>query len=352
MTERTLHLIVPGALEQRTGGYLYNARMVRGLRDLDWSVSVHELNGSFPDADQDAEEAMQSALASIPEGQTVVIDGLAMGGLPGPICDHSDRLRVISLVHHPLAEETGISTEHQRRFRASERAAVGCCAGVIVTSDFTAAALRDFEVPEDRLEVVRPGTSPVPVAEGPGAGQPPALLCVASVTPRKGHDVLIRAMELVRDVPWTCVCVGSLDRASDFTQAVREQIRAAGLDGRVELTGEVSDGGLRALYHASSIFVLASHYEGYGMAIAEAVASGLPVVSTDGGAIPFTAPADAAVLVPPGDAEAFAEALREVLTDDARRAELATAARRHADTLPSWDASARAFTDAIRRLSA
>ena len=78
--------------------------------------------------------------AFTPDGQTVVIDGLAMGGLPGPVCDHSTRLRVIALVHHPLAEETGISADDQRRFRASERAALGCCAGVIVTSDFTAAA--------------------------------------------------------------------------------------------------------------------------------------------------------------------------------------------------------------------
>ena len=352
MTARTLHLVVPGALEQRTGGYLYDAHVVDGLRALGWTVRVHNLTGSFPAPDAEATESMRATLRAIPDGATVVIDGLAMGGLPGPIGEVAGRLRVISLVHHPLAEETGLSEEDRSRFRASEVAALDSCAGVIVTSPFTARVLADFDVPPDRIEVVPPGTTRRPLAEGPGAGRPPSLLCVATVAPRKGHDVLVPALEQLRDLPWTCTCAGSLDRAPDFAREVRERVRAAGLDDRIDFPGEQSEEGLGSLYRAASVFVLPSYYEGYGMALAEAIVCGLPVVSTTGGAIPFTVPAEAGILVPPGDPEAFTEALRTVLTDDACRERLARGAKSHRDAFPGWDATARAFAAAVGKLTA
>ena len=352
MTPRELHLIVPGALEQRTGGYVYDARIVDGLRRLGWTVRVHCLEGSFPDPDRKAVGAMHVALESIPTGAAVVIDGLAMGGLPGPIRDQAHRLRIISLIHHPLAEETGLSREDQRRLHESERAALELCRGVIVTSAFTAGGLAGYDVPPDRIAVAPPGTQRAPAAEGPGEGRPPALLCVATLTPRKGHDVLISALERISDVPWTCTCVGGLDRAPDFARTVRERVSRTDLDGRVDFVGEQADSVLWELYRGASMFVLASHYEGYGMVLMEAIARGLPVVTTTGGAIPSTVPPDAAILVPPGDSRALADALRTLLTDDGHRERLAAAARGHRDEIADWDVAARSFAEAIDALTA
>ena len=352
MRHEELHFVVPGPLDQLTGGYVYDGRMVAGLRELDWRVQVHNLRGRFPDPDALARDELAATLASLPDGARVVIDGLAMGGLPAPIQAHEDRLRILSLVHHPLAEETGLAAADKHRFSATERRALKHCAGVLVSSAFTARRLEAYYVPADRIRVVVPGTEPARPAVGPLPGKPPMLLSVASVTPRKGHDVLVAALARVRDLEWTCTCVGSLDRDRGFADSVRRDVSDAGLGDRIEFVGEREGDLLEALYHRASAFVLASHYEGYGMALAEGIAHGLPVVSTTGGAIPFTVPADAGILVEPGDAAAFADALRTLLTPGTMtRGDLAAAARRHAEELPSWKEAAEAFAVAVLELT-
>jgi glycosyltransferase involved in cell wall biosynthesis len=347
-----LHVVVPGPLDQLTGGYVYDAHMVAGLRELGWSVHVHNLAGSFPEPDQTALDSMRATLGSIEDDALVLIDGLAMGGLPELIEAHAGRLRILALVHHPLAEETGLSGAERRSFAERERRALDSCRGVLVSSPFSARGLQAYGVPAHRVRSVLPGTEWASYAAGPGPDADPVLLCVASVTPRKGHDVLVQALERVRDLPWKCVCVGSLDRDRAHADAVQRRISAAALEERIDFVGERGPNLIREVYHTASIFVLASFYEGYGMALAEALAHGLPVVSTTGGAIPFTVPEDAGILVPPGDASAFSAALRRVLTPaDPTRAELAAAARRHAQGLPSWRGSAEAFALAIGELA-
>ena len=351
---RNLHVVVPGSLEQRTGGYIYDARIVRGLRDLGWQVTVHNLAGTFPGGDAQARASMTSTLAAMADGTRVVIDGLAMGGLPGSVLAERARLRILSLVHHPLADETGLDAAQRARFAALERDALAACAGVLVTSEFTARRLEAFGVEPARVRAVRPGTDPARPAVGPSSDAPPALLCVASLTRRKGQDVLVDALSRVRDVPWTCVCAGSLDREADYATMVRELTRERGLADRVLFPGECAPDHLDDLYHHASLFVLPSHYEGYGMVLTDALARGLPVVSTTGGAIPHTVPGGASVLVPPGDAAALGEALRSLLADRTggeRRAELACGARRHAQGLPDWTQATKAFAEATLELT-
>lgn len=346
-----LHFVVPGPLAQRTGGYLYDARMVEGLRERGCDVVVHELPGRFPDADAVAEAALRSALVSIPGGGRVVIDGLAMGGLPGVVEEQARRLRIVALVHHPLADETGLDAPTRAHFRALERAALAPVRGVVVTSRFTAARLAEYGVGERRVRSVEPGTDRAPAARGPGPDDPPLLLAVGSVTPRKGQDLLIQALGAVRDRPWACVCAGSLERDRAFVARVRETIADQGLETRVRLVGELSGEALGAVYDSASIFVLPSWYEGYGMALTEAVARGLPIVSTTGGAIPGTVPPRAATLVAPGDVAALSEALRRWLDDPDDRQRAADAAREAATGLPTWADQVDAFATAVRELA-
>ena len=135
-------------------------------------------------------------------------------------------------------------------------------------------------------------------------------------------------------------------------------VRDAGLRDRVELPGELAGDALEALYLASSVFVLPSLHESYGMVLVEAMARGLPVVATRAGAIPETVPAEAGILVPAGDDAALAEALRSLVSDGpgelegarARRQALGLAGRRHAARLPDWEQAAAGLERALLEL--
>ena len=349
-----LHLVVPGSLARRTGGTIYDARMAARLRQLGWRVIVHNLLGRFPDVDPIARESLGEALLELPDGARVLIDGLAMGALPDVIGAHGDRLRIIALVHHLLADETGLSARERERFIVLERASLEACKGVVVTSAFTASRLQEQGVAPERLRAVHPGTEPARFAHGPDTQGLPRLLSVGALIPRKGHDVLVDALYRLRHLPWSCVCVGSLSRDPEYAAAVADQVADRGLSKRIELVGECDEDELEGYYDSSSLFVLASHYEGFGMVLREALARGLPVVSTTGGAIPEAVPQEAALLVCPGDAKKFAAALAALLADPGgseRRAELAAGARRAAACLPGWAAAGSVFAEALLELA-
>lgn len=345
----SIRLVVAGDPNQYTGGYLYDARIAQVLRTLGCAAETVGLAGRFPDADAAAARALDGALAALPDDALVVIDGLALGGLPDVAARHAGRLALVALVHHPLADEWGIAPALAARFRASERRALALVRHVIVTSAYTASHLvAAYGVAPARVSTVEPGVDrPQPVARP--ANAVPRLLCVATLVPRKGHAVLIEALARLADLPWQCEFIGG-ERDRACAEAVRAAIAAHGLGARITLRGAVAPPDLQAAYGRADVFVLPSWYEGYGMAVTEALSHGLPVVTTTGGALATTLPADAGLAVPPGDPAALAGALRRVLSDGGLRAQLTQGARAAALALPTWDGAGRRFLDVLRRL--
>ena len=352
--EGTLCLLVPGPLDQRTGGYLYNRRMMASLVDRGWPVSVPRLEGRFPDPDARARKAVVDAFGAFPADATVLVDSLVVPTLAGVPRDVVRDRRAIALVHHLASDETGIPQAIRRRLREQEQQALARASGVIVTSAYTAERVARAGSDPERIRVVVPGTDPAPTANGPPAGEPTMLLCVGALVPRKGQDVLVHALALERARRWRCVLAGSIGRDPGFVLRVRRLVEEEDLGDRIEFAGECSGEELAGLYHRASVFVLPSYFEGYGMALTEAIARGLPVISTNGGAIPHTVPGDAGILVPAGDAQALAAAVASVLEgstrEGGRRAGLAAAARRHAASLPDWETQAGALAEALRDL--
>lgn len=338
-----VHFVVPGSLDQRTGGYIYGRRLVDALRADGQHVTVHELPGRFPMVDADARLDGETTLSRLPDRATVVIDGLALPAVAGALWAEQRRLRIVLLVHHPLSLETGVDPAVAATLRHMETGALALAARIVVTSPFTRSTLvDDFAVRPARIGVVLPGTDPAPPA--PGSGEPaPVILALATLTPRKGHLVLLDALARLADRPWRLVCAGSLDRDPATTEAVRSRIAAHGIADRVTLAGELDGDALAAVWAKADVFVMPSFYEGYGMAVAEALARGMPVVTTTGGALGTTVPDGAAVKVPPGDAGAFAEGLGPLLADPAVRRAWADKARAAGAALPDWPAQARAF---------
>ena len=344
-----LDLIQPGDPSTLTGGYLYNRRVLEVLAARGWRTTVHRLDTSFPTPTPAALEQACQVLAAIPAQRLVLVDGLALGGMPDLIERHAQRLHLLGLVHHPLALETGLSAATAAALQRAEHRALAAVRGVIVTSRATARALAGYAVPAERIAVVEPGTDRAPAARGSGGG-PPELLCVATVTPRKGHAVLIEALGGLRQHDWRLTCVGSLQRCPATVAALRRQISALRLDASVRLLGEVDAATLARCYQRADLFVLPSYHEGYGMALAEAVAHALPVVSTQAGAIAETLPAGAGVLVPPGDSGALAAALDRLLEEPELRQRLAQVAAGARAALPDWAQAGRRFAAEIQRL--
>jgi glycosyltransferase involved in cell wall biosynthesis len=346
MSVRPLVFVVPGDLGSVTGGYGYDRQMIAGLRASGRAVDVVALDGGFPWPDTAALARAAQQLAAIRDGAVVVVDGLAFGAMPMFAEQHAARLCWVALVHHPLAREAGLTPQQGRALFDSERRALATVRGVIVTSEATARELNSYGMAAERVHVVTPGTDSAPLATG-SATDPVrlglSLLCVATLIPRKGHAVLIEALRGLQDRAWTLHCVGSAMWDVDTAEALCSVIAEHGLGDRVRLHGEVPTDVLQAMYGQADAFVLPSYFEGYGMALAEALAHGLPVVSTTAGAIPDTVPGNAGILVPPGDALALRSALAALLDDPALRARLAAGARAARAVLPTWPQAVARF---------
>ena len=350
-----MYVVVPGDIDTRTGGYGYDRRIIAGLRALGWTVHVVGLDEGFPAPTAAARAGAARALAAIPDRSLVLVDGLALGALPDEIEREARRVTIVALVHHPLAAETGIDPVLASLLAVNERRALAASRSVVVTSRATAAALAEYGVRPDRVTVVEPGTDPAPLSHGSIAHEPSAvshqprqvsLLCVATVTPRKGHELLLGALAAIPHRHWRLTCAGSLGRDAATVARVRALLRESGFEDRVTLAGDLDAAALAVEYDRADLFVLPTLYEGYGMAVAEALARGLPVVSTATGAIAELA-ADAGILVAPGDLPAFTEALSRAIGDPDLRARLAAGARRVRDRLPNWDAAAAAMAGAL-----
>lgn len=334
-------LLVPGALDTLTGGYLYDRRIFRELSSLGWQTQAHALDPSFPEPQAPALDRARSTIAAIPDGRLLVIDGLALAGLTPLLEEIADRLRPVALIHHPLADETGIEPDRARRLEAAEKDALALMPQVIVTSAWTRQRLQRYAVDPHRIAVVEPGIDRDEVpARAPSATL--RMLCVATLTPRKGHALLIEALARLEHHDWTLRCAGSLDLDKACAARIARQIDGAGLASRIELLGRLEPEQVRREYAGADLFVLPSYLEGYGMALAEAIAHGLPVISTTAGAIPDTVPPKAGRLVPPGDVAALSAALDELMRDRAALERLEGAARSVAGSWRSWtDAAAR-----------
>nr|WP_298056511.1 glycosyltransferase [uncultured Halomonas sp.] len=358
---RRLSLMVAGDPAQRTGGYLYDAHIVAALREQGWEIDVIGLAGTFPDTDATASSALAQALGSLADHTNVVIDGLAMGALPEVVANHSQRLDITALLHHPLGDELGLNEANQQRFHRSELAALAAVKRIIVTSHFTARRLPElaarYAMPlKASVTVVEPGVAQAPIspsADSPSEDSPSAepeetlrLLCVATLTPRKGQDILVHALAGVERGRWRCDCFGAA-RDAAFTDSVQALIDKHQLGDWVTLHGECDSETLESAYRHAHALVLPSWYEGYGMVVTEALAHGLPVITTTGGALRDTLPAGAGLSVEPGDSQALQDALSRFCTDPALRQQLRQGAIHARNALSDWQAAGAAFAKAL-----
>jgi glycosyltransferase involved in cell wall biosynthesis len=346
---RPIVFAIPGDIDLPTGGYAYDRRVMAEWMSTGRAVTYLPLPGSFPSPSADDLAKTARAFAGVPADAVLLVDGLAYGACP-PVVVAAATAPIVALVHHPLALETGIAPDRARVLHAMERVALSATRGAVVTSPATATILNaDYGVPADRIIVAVPGNDPVPRATR--IDEPPSLLAVGSVVPRKAYPLLIDALAPLKDRAWVLTIAGASDRDPAEAARLDDAVTRHGLNDRVFVTGAVEPWVLARLYAGAHAVVSSSVFEGFGMVLTEALAHGLPVIASTGGAAGDTLPDDAALKVPPGDAAALTLALAHFLDEPALGRRLADAAWRHAQALPRWPDTARTILAGLDRLA-
>ena len=342
---------IPGDLNTPTGGYAYDRRMIAELQKLGWQIDVIGLGDGFPRPDAATKATARDKLAAVPKDCPIVVDGLALGVLPEAAKELREDHLLMALVHHPLALETGLAPADVQALKTSEYDALAAARGVVVNSPSTSQLLvDDYDVPPDLITIALPGTDRGETAKGSSDGVV-RLVSVGSVVPRKGFDVLVEALAPLKNLSWRLTIAGDLTRDEATATQLDADITRHGLADRIDVLGALPADRIAALYVASDVFVLASRFEGYGMAYAEALAHGLPVVGTTAGAIPDTVPPNAGVLVEPNDVKALTRTLRMLIGNPKERQWLASGAREAGAALPTWEESAKLLAGAIETLA-
>lgn len=338
-------LLVPGPITAISGGYGYDRRIVAELRAAGHAVDVIELGGRHPVSDGAALESARAAMAQVAPDAIPVIDGLGLPAFDG-ILDRA----AVGLIHHPTSMEAGFPSDDVAWLRDAERRLFPALAGCIVTSPTTAETLASaFGVAAERIASVVPGTDEAPLSRGSG-GSTCRILSVGTLIPRKGHELLLRALARLFDLDWHLTIAGG---APDpvHAAALRNLAEDLKIAQRVTFAGVATGEALEGLWQGADVFALATEYEGYGMAIAEALKRGLPVAITKGGAAGALVPVEAGAVCEVGDVVTFSKSIRRVIFDTELRAEMAQAAWEAGQKLPGWAAQGRAFADALAKLT-
>jgi glycosyltransferase involved in cell wall biosynthesis len=337
----TVHFVLPNDIDdpaQPSGGNVYDRRICAGLIALGWSVREYAVPGAWPRPGAGEKAGLARVLESISDGAVVLLDGLVASAVPDVLVPQASRLRLIVLLHLPLGD-------------ATEGRVLGAVEAVITTSAWSRQRVLDlYGVPPHRVHVARPGVHAASLAPDSRAGS--RLLCVAAVSPHKGHDVLFDALASLADLPWSCVCVGPLDRDPCFADRLRLRAEATGIADRIRFAGPATGSALAAQYAAADLLVLASRGETYGMVVTEALAQGIPVLATAVDGLPEAlgrAPDGTrpGILVPPDDPATLAGALRRWLAESELRQRLRRSARARRGTLESWAVTAKLVSVAL-----
>jgi glycosyltransferase involved in cell wall biosynthesis len=374
--QKRIAWVLYGSLEQRTGGTIYDARVVDGLRRAGDDVRVLSLE------DGDAAHARHGFARTLPpiaRVATMAKAGLALArrieeidpeivvgdelcfrelgiafrrlGQWTPRAKRARRPRRVLLVHHLTAWEHELSPLRRRVVRAAERFAIDASDRVIVTSRTTRERLVSEGVREE-IAVVLPGADRLRGSESEsesegGGARDVQFVVLGAVVARKQVLAVVRAFARGGARDGRLAIVGSTTRDGAYVAAVREEIARLGLGERVVMDGEVDEAGVARALARADVLVMPSTLEGYGIAATEAIHAGVPVIAARAqGLEEALAPCPDATIFADDEA-ALTVALDRFAHDQALRTAMTEAARAASPRMPTWASCAEVFRAAL-----
>jgi glycosyltransferase involved in cell wall biosynthesis len=341
-------VVTVGDTGRKTGGYLYNRRVISGLRTRGFEIEEVVTGGASPDEQRTTAPRFGSTFDPS-SFDVIVVDALARIA----VSQHLDRWLasrpVVVLVHElPAVAGGGSGSKTMTRERDYEESLLRADR-LVAVSDHGKKVLLDRGVSFGRIHVVPPGFDRVPAGDASPAQRdgPVRALSVAQWIPRKGILGLVEAWMLHEREGAVLELIGETDADPDYAARVRDAIEA-GPRGSIVVSGCVDDAALGAAYASADLFALPSRYEGYGIVYAEALAHGLPIIACDAGPVPDLVGQEAAVLVRPDDREDLSAALDLLLEDPTLRVRMSAAATRRASHLPGWEDTVAGFEQVLR----
>jgi glycosyltransferase involved in cell wall biosynthesis len=344
-------LVTLGDPHSLTGGYLYHRRMAALAPDNEARVEfVSVPDVVFPLGAAAGLAVLHRIARQHPD--VLLLDSIAAGFLAPWLPVRWPRVPVVGMLHQPPG---GIDHGRVRTAMQAvlDRAAYRSTARLLVASTALADELVATGCARARLRVVPPGRDVAPAATGLPAdarhGRRAAFLSVGNWVARKGLLDLLEALSRLPEEAITLHLVGDTGSDPAYAAAVRARIAAPDLASRVVVHGPLPTEQVAALYQATDAFVLASSREPYGTVYGEAMAAGRPVIGYAAGNLPHLArDGKEGLVVPPGNVEALAGALRRLADDEGLRIHLGNAARRRAAGLPTWQESAALLFGELR----
>jgi glycosyltransferase involved in cell wall biosynthesis len=269
---------------------------------------------------------------------------------------------VIATIHHPLPIDRQADLEQANGLRERWRikkfysfirmqAFVARRLDRIITvSQSSATDTRlFFKVPANKLRVVYNGidTEIYKRAEKASKERDDLIMVGNTDDRKKGVLYLLQALQMLEKDKIKLTIVDDAERHSSYIEDVGplpsygfKLVRKLNLDGLVHFTGRLTQEELVKCYLAAKIAVVPSLYEGFGLPAAEAMACGIPVIATTGGALPEVV-GNAGILVPPGKADALAVAIKQLLNDEETQRRMSEAGRKRVEEKFNWEQAAR-----------
>jgi len=272
----------------------------------------------------------------------------------------SKKIPVVATIHHPITVDLNIAVKSEpvfwKKFKqlrwysfiGMQKHVARTLPRIITVSHCARTDIsREFHIPEHRFTIIPNGINtdlfyPIPEI----ARQKDRIIVTNSAdTPLKGLYYLLQAIaEIAKTRKIRLIVVGSPKKNGRILYLIRK----LGIASLVTFTGRISDQEFVRQYAKAAVAVIPSVYEGFGLPAGEAMACGVPVISTTGGALPEVV-GDAGILIPPADASALTRALVSVLTNPDLAEKLSQAGYRRVQNHLTWHAAAMKTVDVYRR---